>query len=85
VCLGVLNGSEVGLKNINVIGGKHSGQNKDFDLLQVFHLLVVSNILPFHIPDNFFQDKLVIYDNDKHQIGWASANCDRLPKSSTIL
>lgn len=53
VCLGVLNGSEVGLENFNVIG------------------------------DIFFQDKLVIYDNDKHQMGWTSANCGRLPKSST--
>ncbi|XP_015575383.1 aspartic proteinase Asp1 isoform X2 [Ricinus communis] len=49
VCLGILNGSEVGLGNFNVIG------------------------------DNLFQDKLVIYDSDKHQIGWIPANCDRLP------
>ncbi|KAJ9146278.1 hypothetical protein P3X46_028563 [Hevea brasiliensis] len=51
VCLGILNGSEVGLGNINIIG------------------------------DIFLQDKLVIYDNDKHRIGWVPANCDRLPKS----
>lgn len=51
VCLGILNGTEVGLGNFNVIG------------------------------DIFFQDKMVIYDNDKHHIGWVSANCDRLAKS----
>ncbi|XP_065881168.1 aspartic proteinase Asp1-like isoform X2 [Euphorbia lathyris] len=51
VCLGILNGTEVGLGNFNIIG------------------------------DIFFQDKMVIYDNEKHQIGWVPANCDRLPKS----
>ncbi|XP_043809002.1 aspartic proteinase Asp1 isoform X2 [Manihot esculenta] len=51
VCLGILNGTEVGLGNIEVIG------------------------------DIFLQDKLVIYDNVNHQIGWVAANCDRLPKS----
>lgn len=49
VCLGILNGTEVGLKNLNVIG------------------------------DISMQDKIVIYDNEKERIGWASANCDRLP------
>ncbi|KAI3499698.1 hypothetical protein L1887_35503 [Cichorium endivia] len=48
-CLGILNGSEVGLGNINVIG------------------------------DISFQDKIIIYDNEKEQIGWAPANCNRLP------
>ncbi|KAL0438113.1 UNVERIFIED_CONTAM: Aspartic proteinase Asp1 [Sesamum latifolium] len=51
VCLGILDGGEVGLGNINVIG------------------------------DVSLQDKLVIYDNERQQIGWAPANCDRLPKS----
>ncbi|KAL6515527.1 hypothetical protein OROHE_018561 [Orobanche hederae] len=51
VCLGILNGGEVGLENMNVIG------------------------------DISLQDKLVIYDNEGHQIGWAPANCNRLPKS----
>ncbi|XP_075483909.1 LOW QUALITY PROTEIN: aspartic proteinase Asp1-like [Primulina tabacum] len=49
VCLGILNGGEVGLGSLNVIG------------------------------DNFLQDKLVIYDNERHLIGWTSANCNRLP------
>ncbi|KAG8378247.1 hypothetical protein BUALT_Bualt08G0117800 [Buddleja alternifolia] len=51
VCLGILDGGEVGLGNINVIG------------------------------DISLQDKLVIYDNERQQIGWAPANCNRLPKS----
>lgn len=50
-CLGILNGTEVGLGNFNVIG------------------------------DISLQDKLVIYDNEKKQIGWAAANCNRRPKS----
>ncbi|KAJ1388122.1 Xylanase inhibitor, C-terminal [Sesbania bispinosa] len=51
VCLGILNGSEVGLGNSNIIG------------------------------DISLQDKMVIYDNERQQIGWVNANCDRLPKS----
>ncbi|XP_042036239.1 aspartic proteinase Asp1-like [Salvia splendens] len=49
VCLGILNGGEVGLENLNVIG------------------------------DIFLQDKLVIYDNERKQVGWAPANCNKLP------
>ncbi|XP_076903539.1 aspartic proteinase Asp1-like [Bidens hawaiensis] len=48
-CLGILNGSEVGLENINLIG------------------------------DISFHDKIIIYDNEKQQIGWAPANCKKLP------
>ena len=29
------------------------------------------------------QDKMVIYNNEKQLIGWAPANCDRIPKSKT--
>lgn len=29
------------------------------------------------------QDLAVVYDNEKEQIGWARASCDRLPKSAT--
>ncbi|GAY52146.1 hypothetical protein CUMW_139640 [Citrus unshiu] len=50
VCLGILNGTEVGLENFNLVG------------------------------DISLQDKLVIYDNEKQQIGWVSSNCNRLPK-----
>nr|XP_029122473.1 aspartic proteinase Asp1 [Elaeis guineensis] len=51
-CLGILNGTEVGLhQELNVIG------------------------------DISLQDLVVIYDNEKQQIGWGRANCDRLPKS----
>ncbi|KAA8538440.1 hypothetical protein F0562_028014 [Nyssa sinensis] len=49
VCLGILNGGEIGLGNFNIIG------------------------------DISLQDKMVIYDNEKQQIGWFPANCDRLP------
>ncbi|KAH1255856.1 Aspartic proteinase Asp1 [Glycine max] len=52
VCLGILDGTEIGLGNTNIIG------------------------------DISLQDKLVIYDNEKQQIGWASANCDRSSKLS---
>ncbi|XP_028757532.1 aspartic proteinase Asp1 [Neltuma alba] len=51
VCLGILNGSEAGLGNLNIIG------------------------------DIFLQDKMVIYDNEKKQIGWIPAKCDKLSKS----
>ncbi|KAL2894269.1 Aspartic proteinase Asp1 [Bienertia sinuspersici] len=51
VCLGILNGTEAGLENLNVLG--------DITLL----------------------NKMTIYDNDKSQIGWATANCDRLPNA----
>ncbi|PON73205.1 Aspartic peptidase [Parasponia andersonii] len=50
-CLGILNGSEVGLGKFNIIG------------------------------DISLQDKMVIYDNEKQQIGWGPVNCDRPPKS----
>ncbi|KAI7739423.1 hypothetical protein M8C21_010766 [Ambrosia artemisiifolia] len=51
-CLGILNGSEVGLESVNLIG------------------------------DISFHDKLVIYDNEKQQIGWAPANCNKLPNNN---
>ncbi|CAF2319058.1 BnaA10g08830D [Brassica napus] len=50
VCLGILNGSEVGLQDSNVIG------------------------------DISMQGVMVIYDNEKQQLGWVSADCDKLPK-----
>lgn len=52
VCLGILNGSEVGLGAVNIIG--------DISML----------------------DKMVIYDNEKQQIGWVPANCNKLPSLS---
>ncbi|KAI4320560.1 hypothetical protein MLD38_034028 [Melastoma candidum] len=48
-CLGILNGAEVNLGELNVIG------------------------------DISMQDKVILYDNEQRQIGWATANCDRLP------
>ncbi|MQM03927.1 hypothetical protein Taro_036716 [Colocasia esculenta] len=55
LCLGVLNGTEVGLKDLNIIG------------------------------DISVQDLMVVYDNEREQIGWARANCDKLPKSAPAL
>lgn len=34
--------------------------------------------------DISLQDKMVIYDNEKQQIGWVPENCNRLSKSWTI-
>ncbi|KAL6515524.1 hypothetical protein OROHE_018558 [Orobanche hederae] len=50
VCLGILNGSDVGLGSTNIIG------------------------------DISMQDKLVIYDNERNQVGWAPSNCSTNPK-----
>ncbi|CAN6440062.1 unnamed protein product [Victoria cruziana] len=49
VCLGIMNGTEVGLRDFNLIG------------------------------DIFMQSYMIIYDNEKHQIGWTAASC-RLPR-----
>ncbi|MED6174032.1 hypothetical protein PIB30_065099 [Stylosanthes scabra] len=51
VCLGILNGSEVGLGDLNIIG------------------------------DISMQDKVIVFDNEKHLIGWAHADCTRPPRS----
>ncbi|CAL4911342.1 unnamed protein product [Urochloa decumbens] len=53
-CLGILNGSEVGLKDLNILG------------------------------DVTMQDQMVIYDNERGQIGWIRAPCDRIPNDNTI-
>ncbi|KDP24798.1 hypothetical protein JCGZ_25323 [Jatropha curcas] len=50
-CLGILNGTQIGLRDLNVIG------------------------------DISMQDRMMIYNNEKQVIGWAPANCERLPKS----
>ncbi|WOL11927.1 aspartic proteinase Asp1 [Canna indica] len=55
VCLGILNGTEAGLDNLNVIG------------------------------DISLQDVMVVYDNEKHQIGWVRAACKGQAKSQTSL
>lgn len=46
---------------------------------------ILTRIFGFLLADISLQDKMVIYDNEEQQIGWASANCDRLPKSWAIL
>ncbi|XP_043720715.1 aspartic proteinase Asp1-like [Telopea speciosissima] len=51
VCLGILNGTQIGLDDLNLIG------------------------------DNSMLNKMVIYDNEKQQIGWIPADCNRLPKA----
>ncbi|KQJ92016.1 aspartic proteinase Asp1 [Brachypodium distachyon] len=53
-CLGILNGSEIGLKDLNIVG------------------------------DITMQDQMVIYDNERGQIGWIRAPCDRIPNENTI-
>ncbi|XP_019417617.1 PREDICTED: aspartic proteinase Asp1-like [Lupinus angustifolius] len=50
VCLGILNGSEVGMGDLNLIG--------DISML----------------------DKVMVFDNEKQLIGWAPADCNRVPK-----
>ncbi|KAJ6791078.1 aspartic proteinase Asp1-like [Iris pallida] len=50
-CLGILNGTEVGLNDLNIIG------------------------------DVSMQDVMVVYDNEKEQIGWVQTSCDRLPNA----
>jgi hypothetical protein len=39
------------------------------------------------LADITMQDQMVIYDNEKGQIGWIRAPCDRIPKfgSSALL
>lgn len=37
------------------------------------------------LTDISLQDKMVIYDNEKQQIGWVSSNCDTLPKFRPLL
>ncbi|KAJ1386634.1 Xylanase inhibitor, C-terminal, partial [Sesbania bispinosa] len=54
VCLGILDGSEVGVGDINLIG--------DISML----------------------DKVMVFDNEKQLIGWAPADCNRVPKSRDV-
>ncbi|MBA0617100.1 hypothetical protein Godav_026574 [Gossypium davidsonii] len=70
VCLGILNGTQVGLQNLNVIGGK--------DLMFQFTVLVES--INRRVCDISMQDRMVVYDNEKQVIGWSPANCDHLPR-----
>lgn len=47
--------------------------------LSLFSLIVTHLLLL--LTDISLQDKIVIYDNEKQQIGWASAKCDGPSKS----
>lgn len=48
------------------------------------------NLIKFHLliclllADIAFQDKMVIYDNERQQIGWVPKDCNKLPKSWTV-
>ncbi|KAA0055449.1 aspartic proteinase Asp1 [Cucumis melo var. makuwa] len=55
VCFGILNGTEVGLGNLNIIG------------------------------DISLKDKMVIYDNERRQIGWFPTNCNKFKKEGQSL
>nr|DAD24671.1 TPA_asm: hypothetical protein HUJ06_026135 [Nelumbo nucifera] len=37
------------------------------------------------IGDTFLRDKMLIYDNEKQQLGWMPTDCNRIPKSGTDL
>ncbi|KAG5250849.1 aspartic proteinase Asp [Salix suchowensis] len=37
------------------------------------------------IGDIFMQDRVVVYDNERQQIGWFSTNCNRLPNRKCVL
>jgi hypothetical protein len=50
VCLGILNGTAIGIVDTNVLG------------------------------DISFQGQLVVYDNEKNQIGWARSDCQEISK-----
>ncbi|XP_057420105.1 aspartic proteinase Asp1-like [Lotus japonicus] len=54
VCLGILDGSEVGMGDLNLIG--------DISML----------------------DKVMVFDNEKQLIGWAPADCNRVPNSRHV-
>lgn len=92
VCLGILNGTEVGLENSNIIGGTYfilhalhvtnafkAMQNYSFIREQkIKKSLIFCGVL---LTDISMQDKMVVFNNEKQAIGWATANCDRVPKS----
>ncbi|XP_022132180.1 aspartic proteinase Asp1-like isoform X2 [Momordica charantia] len=86
VCFGILNGSQVGLGNVNVIGGKMRntvGSTKNHFQVLFFYMLssnISTSFSPKFVTDISLLDKIVVYDNERQQIGWAPANCNRPPK-----
>lgn len=82
-CLGILNGSDVGLKDLNIVGGRKSRQN----LINQFqkHMTHITDIYFHLLADVTMQDQMVIYDNERGQIGWIRAPCDRIPKFGSSL
>lgn len=104
VCLGILNGSEVGMGDLNLIGGRNI-VTISF-LLMLFldngycHLYCYSSPVKYFHQNSFMistlkgrrlvyadismLDKVMVFDNEKQLIGWAPADCDRVPKSRHV-
>lgn len=82
-CLGILNGTEVGLSNLNVIGGKQISSNLPTSYEETFHCSLDETLRCDcgMFSDISLLDHMVVYDNEKQHIGWVRAACDRLPKS----
>ncbi|GER34827.1 eukaryotic aspartyl protease family protein [Striga asiatica] len=68
--LGILNGTDVGLNSFNMIG-------------ECIRVQIQDNPTSTGA-DISMQDKLLVYDNEKHLIGWTPANCNQLSRSSTL-
>jgi len=91
VCLGILNGSEIGLEELNLIGGR------DFVILSpsllfwfpiwimdIYYITCITNLLFIVYADISMQDKVMVFENDKNLIGWGPAECSRVPKSRDV-
>ena len=74
--MGVLNGTEAGLKDINIIGGEET-------LTKIMIIMIFWAYAWSVSADISMQDVMVVYDNEKEQIGWGRANCDRFPRTGT--
>jgi len=48
--------------------------------IYIFENFIVKSFLLL-LTDISLQDKVVVYDNEKGQIGWASGNCNQIPHS----
>ena len=72
-------------------GSEHSWrqdiQTKPVNLVSDSMTCITINILLSSFADVTMQDQMVIYDNERGQIGWIRAPCDRIPKfgSSALL
>lgn len=80
MCLGILDGTAAKL-SFNVIGGtecSHTVQNSEVWGQCIFGVLIC---LDLSFVDITMQDQMVIYDNEKSQLGWARGACTRSAKS----